>query len=151
MLKNKFLFILSLLIISSCSTNIYQKETEEFKTYLVNKNVEIQNGIYVIIPLDICQYCVNDLISKINNMQDTHSLYVILSGMTSFNINERKKELKNLKIIDDTKMSFFSAVDFSNGLYPLIIKIKNEKIYKIIEVKTGENDKEVDEIITKKS
>lgn len=153
-MKNKHFLVFSFLLflnLCSCTNNYKVKETNEFKFFLskYTNNKIIDEGIYVIIPLDICKTCINDIIEKIKKVNKSNRINVILSDVVSFNINQIEKELTNVKVIKDIKMNLFNTVSFSVGLHPLIIEIKDGKIKSVVEIKLNENDDEINIILEK--
>ncbi len=143
----KIYLILLIFTIINCKNDNTSKLYSNFENYLLkNHNTKINDGIYLIVPLNICHSCVEETIKKLNNPLINKSIHVILADYTKLSINETKNKINNkLHILSDNKMQIVKQ-NIASGNFVIIFVIKNKKIKKVI-YKPNENDEEIEKII----
>jgi thioredoxin-related protein len=148
-MKKYFHFILLIISIYSCGNKSNLTETNEFKKYLnENHSVSIvDEGLYFIIPMNICSYCTKSTIKKLLSLENTKKIKIILTDFTKINFEEPSKKLNAYSILKDSRMHISKETSFFSGEYPLILQIKNNSIVKIMKIDVNENDDEIDDFL----
>lgn len=136
------------LLINACS-NKYNKETLSFKKYMQEQfNTDIEDGNYVLIPLNICHTCI-ETIGDILLVTFNKKNKIILIDYTSTTINNYKsKYLEGYKVYKDNKMNLVKQNIISgNNIY--VFKIQNHKIIDKIKFIRGKNENEIKKFLLK--
>jgi len=136
------------LLINACS-NKYNKETLSFKKYMQEQfNTDIEDGNYVLIPLNMCHACI-ETIGDILLVTFNKKNKIILIDYTSTTINNYKaKYLEGYKVYKDNKMNLVKQNIISgNNIY--VFKIQNHKIIDKIKFIRGKNENEIKKFLLK--
>jgi len=143
-MKNKLLLIVVFSFLFACS-NPYPKETKIFKDYLQQKNNNLENKTYVILPLNICGSCVENMINMLNMYADPDKTIIVITDYTGVTIKNKAKELDKFKIIEDHKMSVVNS-GLITGDKIVLIRVDNNAISEIVPYNVGENENVIKEI-----
>jgi len=144
------IFLLLFFILTSASCSKYQKETEELSNYLhAGFDKEIQNGLYITIPISSCSGCVYKIISVLEEYNKYNSnITPILIDVSKTKIRLHSKKLLSYNVLKDEKEDFYNH-KISNGDYPELIEVENNKIVNIKEFNTDMHISELTFILHK--
>ena len=145
----RFLFISYLILFSAC-VNSNSDLTGKFNNYLkIYHHQDIQNKIYVIIPLNICGSCVDEMINLLNNnVKNYDQIIIILADYTTVTIKKKAKDLSDFKILFDNKMKV-TKENIINGDKIVLFKITDKKVKESIVFEPYQNEKQIISFINK--
>ena len=138
----KFHIIILLFVISCSSKNTEQ--TKRFKQYLTSVHQEeIEDKIYILMPLNICGSCVKNMTNLLNtSIENTNKLVIILGDYTSVTIKNKAKELSHFKVLYDNKMQMVKQ-SIIVGDKIVLLKVKNKQIQQSISYLPHENEQKI--------
>ena len=136
-------YIIMLLFIISCS-NKNTEQTKKFKQYLTSVHQkEIEDKIYVLMPLNICGSCVKNMTNLLNtNVENPNQLVIILADYTNVTIKNKAKELSDFKVLYDNKMQI-TKQNIIAGDKIVLLNVKNKHIQQSISYIPLENEQKI--------
>jgi hypothetical protein len=141
--------ILISFLIATISCQSYNKKTDDFNHYLMTRHhTNLQNKVYVIIPLNICGSCVDKIINMVHLYpKNLSKLTIILTDYTSITIKNKIKELPDIQVLKDNRM-YIVKDHVINGDKIIIIKVADKQIANILPYLVGENENRIKEILS---
>lgn len=127
-LRCLFVFLLSLVVFSSCSNSFESRITNQVERYI--PDLENFRSVFVI-PGEGCSGCISSAIDLFHNVGDDGSILFIFTNVFStknliIRLGEKYDPTSRNVIIDEENIFYESA--FEESIYPYVMQIEDGQI-----------------------
>ena len=121
-MKKIFFILATTIILTSCNTTLQKSKYDKYlDEHVVNKS---EKALYIFIPIDICQTCLNNVIQHLNIIEKNNIYPIFIAKSKREILPFRRKLSKHYKIKYETKNK-----DILNTYQIKIVMYNNKKGY----------------------